>query len=156
LLNDVHINKKGGKMKITFTKLKMLYFLCIILTLSFIEIGYTEDVEIEKFPDRPITLIYPTPPGNPGELAARLISKEAEKFLGKPIVILNKPGAALTIGTAAIAAAKPDGYTIGYVGGPPLFITPFLEKVPYDAIRDFRMIIQYEDTNFGEIGRAHV
>lgn len=140
-------------MKTGVVSSKMLLFLYVLFALSIAQAGYTQD-EVAKFPDRTITLIFPTPPGNPGELAARLISKEAEKFLGKPIVILNKPGAALTIGTAAIAAAKPDGYTIGYVGGPPLFITPFLEKVPYDAIRDFKMIIQYGGTNFGVIVKS--
>jgi tripartite-type tricarboxylate transporter receptor subunit TctC len=62
---------------------------------------------------------------------------------------VNKPGAALTIGTAAIAASKPDGYTIGYSGGPPVFLTPLLEKVPYDPLKDFTAIMQCGGFNFG-------
>ena len=66
------------------------------------------DAEIAKYPNRPITFIVPLPAGSGPELASRLIAKEAEKILGQPIVIVNKPGASQTIGVAAIAAARPD------------------------------------------------
>ena len=65
------------------------------------------------------------------------------------MVVVNKPGAALTIGTAAVATAKPDGYTIGFTGGPPLYFTPLLEKVPYDPLKDLRMVAQYGDAPNG-------
>jgi len=81
----------------------------------------SQESEIAKFPNRSITYIVPVPPGTGTDLSVRLIAKEAEKFLGQSIVVVNKPGAALTIGTAAVASAKPDGYTIGFSGGPPLF-----------------------------------
>jgi tripartite-type tricarboxylate transporter receptor subunit TctC len=71
------------------------------------------------------------------------MAKELEKILGKPVVVENKPGAALVIGTAAVATAKPDGYTIGFTGGPPLWFTPLLEKVPYDPLKDLRMVAQF-------------
>jgi hypothetical protein len=82
----------------------------------------------DKYPNRPITYIVPVPPGTGTDLSVRLIAKEAEKFLGQPIVVVNRPGAALTIGTAAVASAKPDGYTIGFSGGPPLFLLLFWKK----------------------------
>ncbi len=110
--------------------------------------------DVSKFPSKPITHIVPVPPGGPTDLAVRLICKEAEKYLKQPIVIVNKPGGALTVGTAAIASAKPDGYTIGYSGGPPLFLTPILEKVPYDPIKDIRTVIQYGGLNFGVYVKA--
>ncbi len=110
--------------------------------------GYSQE-DAAKFPSKPVTHIVPVPPGGPTDLAVRLICKEAEKYLKQPIVIVNKPGGALTVGTAAIATAKPDGYTIGYSGGPPLFLTPLLEKVPYDPIKDIRSVIQYGGLNFG-------
>ncbi|HVN24556.1 MAG TPA: tripartite tricarboxylate transporter substrate binding protein [Syntrophorhabdales bacterium] len=110
--------------------------------------------DVAKFPSKPITHIVPVPPGGPTDLAVRLICKEAEKYLKQPIVIVNRPGGALTVGTAAIATAKPDGYTIGYSGGPPLFLTPLLEKVPYDPIKDIRSVIQYGGLNFGVYVKA--
>jgi len=107
-----------------------------------------------KFPSKPITFVMPVPPGGPTEIACRLISKEAEKYLQQPVVVVNKPGAALTIGTALVAKSKPDGYTIGFSGGPPLFLTPLLEKVPYDPIKDIRTILKIGEPSFGVYVRA--
>jgi tripartite-type tricarboxylate transporter receptor subunit TctC len=110
--------------------------------------GYAQE-DVTKFPSKPITYIVPVTPGTGTDLSVRLIAKEAEKFLKQPIIVVNKPGGALTLGTAAIATAKPDGYTIGFTGGPPLFLTPLLEKVPYDPIKDIRSVMQYGGFNFG-------
>jgi tripartite-type tricarboxylate transporter receptor subunit TctC len=110
--------------------------------------GYAQE-DVSRFPSKPITYIVPVTPGTGTDLSVRLIAKEAEKFLKQSIVVVNKPGAALAIGTAAIATAKPDGYTIGFSGGPPLFLTPLLDKVPYDPIKDIRSIMQYGGFNFG-------
>jgi len=137
------------EMKPFFTKLSTFLLLSIAFAFLFAGLGYCQDTEVAKFPSRPITFIVPVPPGGPTDLAIRLITREAEKYLKQPIVIVNKPGAALTIGTAAIAASKPDGYTIGYSGGPPIFLTPLLEKVPYDPLKDFTAIMQCGGFNFG-------
>jgi len=115
-------------------KSKIPFLFCMVLVLLFTEFGYPQESEIAKYPNRPITYIVPIPPGTGTDLSVRLIAKEAKKYLGQPIVVVNKPGAALTIGTAAVASAKPDGYTIGFTGGPPLFFTPLLEKVPYHPL----------------------
>lgn len=95
------------------------------------------------YPARPITFIVPVPPGGPTDLVCRLISKEAEKFLGQPIVVVNKPGGSFTIAIAAIASSKPDGYTIGYAGHPGLFVVPLTGKVPYHPVKDLREIMQF-------------
>ena len=139
------------KVRHSFMKSKIPFLFCMVLVLLFTEFGYPQESEIAKFPNRPITYIVPIPPGTGTDLSVRLIAKEAEKYLGQPIVVVNKPGAALTIGTAAVASAKPDGYTIGFTGGPPLFFTPLLEKVPYHPLRDLRMVMQYGGFNFGVI-----
>ena len=137
-------------MKHDLMKSKISFFFCIIIIFLSTELGYPQESEIAKFPNRSITYIVPVPPGTGTDLSVRLIAKEAEKFLGQSIVVVNKPGAALTIGTAAVASAKPDGYTIGFSGGPPLFFTPLLEKVPYH-LKDLRMVMQYGGFNFGVI-----
>ena len=135
-------------------KSKIPFFLFLTLPLLFAELGYPQEAEVAKYPSRSITFIVPVPPGGGTDLSIRVIAKEAEKFLGQPIVILNKPGGALTIGVAAIATAKPDGYTIGYAGGPPLFLTPFLEKVPYNPLKDLQPIMQFGGFNFGVVVKA--
>ncbi|MEO0248500.1 MAG: tripartite tricarboxylate transporter substrate binding protein, partial [candidate division WOR-3 bacterium] len=102
-----------------------------------------------NYPTRPVTFIIPLPPGGNSELATRLMIRMAEKHLGQPIVPVNKPGGGLTIGIAEIARAKPDGYTIGFTAFGPMTVTPFLQKVPYDPVNDFRQIMQYGSFNLG-------
>lgn len=78
------------KPKITFFLIVVpIFFVSIFL---FAEVGYSQEEGIAKFPSRPITFIFGYPPGTSPDLATRLICKEAEKFLGQPVVILNKTG----------------------------------------------------------------
>ena len=135
-------------------KTYLSFFLVLVITLVFAPAGYSLEAETAKFPSRPITYITPLPPGGGTDLAVRLISKEAEKYLGQPIVINNKPGGTLTIGIAAIAAAKPDGYTIGYAGHSGMFVVPFMEKLPYHPIKDLKPIMQFAGFNFGVFVKA--
>ncbi len=137
-------------MKSCFTRSKGFFFLAVVIVLLCWGMGYSQE-DISKYPSKPITYIVPVPPGTGTDLSVRLMARELEKQLGQTIVVINKPGAALTIGTAAVASAKPDGYTIGFTGGPPLFFTPLLEKVPYQPLRDLRMVTQYGGFNFGVI-----
>lgn len=130
------------------------FFLGLVIALFFVASGYPQEADIAKFPSRPITFVVPLPPGGPTELGIRLISKEAEKYLGQPIVIVNKPGGSLTIGIAVIAAAKPDGYTVGMCGHSGMFVAPFLEKLPYHPIRDLKPIMQFGGMNFGVFVKA--
>ena len=140
-------------MKILFLKPTATLFF-VILTLLFALPGYPQE-DISKYPSRPITFIDPFSAGGSGDLSIRLLGKEVEKYLGQPIVVVNKPGGGGTVGVSAIASAKPDGYTIGQsVGGAPLFILPFLEKIPYHPVRDLKQIIQYSSPNFGVIVKA--
>jgi tripartite-type tricarboxylate transporter receptor subunit TctC len=133
--------------------LEISFSLCILLTPLFTGYGYSQDTDVTKFPTRPITFIVPLPAGSGGDVASRLLAKEAEKFLGQPIVFVNKPGGSYTIGAAAIAASKPDGYTIGYTTPASLFITPFFEKLPYHPLNDLQRIIQFGDMTFGVVVR---
>ena len=133
-----------------FIQSKGMILFSIIFVLLSSEAGYPQE-DVSKYPSKPITYVCPVPPGTGTDLSIRLIAKELEKYLGQSIVVVNKPGAALTIGTAFVASAKPDGYTIGFSGGPPLFFTPQLEKVPYDPLKDLRMVAQYGSFNFGVI-----
>ena len=105
-----------------------MFFLIVLIFFS-VESSYCAE-DPAKFSTRPITFICPLPPGSTGDVSDRLISKTAEKFLGQPVVVVNKPGGGTTIGTAAIAAAKPDGYTVGYTASGAMLIYPFVEQLP--------------------------
>ena len=69
----------------------------------------------QTFPSRPINLIVMAPAGGATDVGARIVASIAEKSLGQPIVVLNRAGAGGQIAWTELAAAKPDGYTIGYV-----------------------------------------
>jgi len=130
-------------MAMPFRNLQKWVFLTLILTLLFSTPCLSQQTETGQYPTRPITFIVPVAAGATSDLACRLISKEAEKFLGQPITVVNKPGASFTVGIAAIAAAKPDGYTIGYSGHPGMFVPPLTSKVPYHPVKDLRQVMQF-------------
>jgi tripartite-type tricarboxylate transporter receptor subunit TctC len=132
---------------------KGLIFSAVALVLLFAQTGVAQE-DVSKYPSKPITYVCPVPPGTGVDLSTRLMAKELEKILGQPVIVVNKPGAALTVGTAAVATAKPDGYTIGFTGGPPLYFTPLLEKVPYDPLKDLRMVAQFGTMNVGVVVKA--
>jgi tripartite-type tricarboxylate transporter receptor subunit TctC len=132
---------------------KSVFMFTLFTVVCFSMAAYAQEDEA-KFPSRPVTYIQPFVAGVPADLAIRLISKEAEKYLGQPIVVLNKPGAAGTLGVAAVATAKPDGYTIGNTPHSPMFVVPHLEKVPYQPNKDFTMIMQFAAFNMGVIVNA--
>lgn len=90
-----------------------------------------------NYPDRPITLIVPFPPGIV-DGHARLVATKASAILGQPIVVRNQAGAGQRIGNDALAKAPKDGYTIGVVTNAGVVAGPALAtSVPYDALRDF-------------------
>ena len=66
----------------------------------------------EKYPDRPITVVAPFPPGGVADLTARPVAVAMEKVLKNPVVVVNKTGAAGAVGMSYVANSKPDGYTL--------------------------------------------
>ena len=94
----------------------------------------------QDFPNRPITIIVNYGAGGSTDVAVRLLAKVAEKRLGVPLVISNKPGGGGVVGTAELARAKPDGYTIGTLTIGALSAVPSMQQVPYQPFKDFDFI----------------
>jgi tripartite-type tricarboxylate transporter receptor subunit TctC len=69
------------------------------------------------YPNKTISIVLGVPPGGSTDMGARLLAQFMEKQLKQPVVVLNKPGAAGTIGGYTVASARPDGYTLGYFPG---------------------------------------
>lgn len=94
------------------------------------------------YPEKPVNAIIPFAAGGAPDLLFRPLSEVAQKHLGVPIVILNKPAGGGIAGTQEVARAKPDGYTIlmNFGGGEHL-VSPHLEKVPFDTLNDFEPVI---------------
>ncbi|MSP97389.1 MAG: tripartite tricarboxylate transporter substrate binding protein [Betaproteobacteria bacterium] len=96
----------------------------------------------QTYPNKPIRVISPWSPGGPAEGLARIVTNKMSEALGQPILIEAKPGANGTIGTAYVAKAAPDGYTILLSHLGPTAISPALQKdLPYD-IKDFEPVTQ--------------
>lgn len=81
-----------------------------LVVIFFLTCGYV--MAQGKYPERPIQLILPQEPGSYIDIAGRLLGDAMQKYLGQPIILLNKPGAGQFIGGAFVAGSKPDGYTI--------------------------------------------
>ncbi len=96
--------------------------------------------QAQDFPNRAIRLIVPFPPGGPNDIIARLVGKRMSEILKQPIVIENRSGQGGVVGTDAVAKSAPDGYTIGIVSAGALAISPSMEKVAYDTLKDLQPI----------------
>lgn len=94
-----------------------------------------------EYPERPINMIVPYPPGGITDLAARALADAMEKQLKNPVVVVNKAGGSTTVGGNAVATAKPDGYTLGFfpsAASMPEVYTYFYQA-PYSG-KDFKPV----------------
>lgn len=95
----------------------------------------------EAYPQRPMTLIVPFAAGGSTDVIARVVAEAMRPSLGQTIVIDNRGGAGGSLGTAAVAKAEPDGYTIGMGTASTLAINPAAYKnLPYDIVNDLKPI----------------
>lgn len=123
------------------------YFVLVLLMITFTLVPGPV-LGQSDFPNKPITVIVPMAPGGAADLTSRLIGKVAEKYLGQSVVVVNKTGGAGTVGTAALAAAKPDGYTLGTLVTSPIMTVPHVTKLTYHPVKDLEAIVQHSVLNF--------
>jgi len=115
------------------------FFRSVAIALALI--GALGPAAAQDYPNRPITLVVPFPPGGSTSIVARIVGEKMGEMLGQQMVIDNRGGAGGTIGTRAVAKSTPDGYTLllGYTGtlaiGPTLY-----PNVGYDPRKDFAPI----------------
>ena len=97
--------------------------------------------QAQDFPNKPIKLIVPFPPGGPNDIIARVVGQRMSELLGQPVLIDNRGGAGGVLGTDAVAKAEPDGYTIAITSAGALAISKSLqEKLPYDSLKDLKPV----------------
>jgi len=99
------------------------------------------------YPVKPITMIVPFPPGGVTDLVARELAKRLSDGLGQPVVVDNRAGAGGNIGTAALAKAQPDGYTLGVMTVSAMSIGPHIHKsLSFVPSKDFTPITNIVNT----------
>lgn len=95
----------------------------------------------QAYPNKPIRLIVPFPPGGGNDVIARIVGQKLGERLGQSVIIDNRGGSNGIIGLQALAQAAPDGYTIGVGAAGPMAVNPSLyEKLSYDPVKDFAPI----------------
>jgi tripartite-type tricarboxylate transporter receptor subunit TctC len=108
------------------------------LALISISVAFAVPAAAQSYPTRTVTMVVPYPAGGPSDVVARIIADGMSRRLGQTIVIENVGGAGGTIGTARVAAATPDGYTLlaasmgSQVAAPSLYA-----HLRYDSVKDF-------------------
>ena len=95
-------------------------------------------VEAQTYPDRLIKMVVPYPAGGPIDLTARLVVQRLGPILGQTVIIENRGGAGGALGTKAVAAAEPDGYTLLFGNASALVVGPAVYRFrDYDTIKQF-------------------
>jgi tripartite-type tricarboxylate transporter receptor subunit TctC len=104
---------------------------------------FASQVHAQAWPNKPIRLVAPYPPGGQTDIVSRWLGEKLTPILGQPVVVENRAGAQGAVGLQAVKNAAPDGYTFVYTNVSNLSIAPNLEtSLPYDAQKDFAPVTQ--------------
>lgn len=106
----------------------------------FLALALAPEVQAEEWPSKPVTVVYPYKAGGGGEQIVRLLMGRLSRELGQQVVVENRAGAGGTIGSAFVAKARPDGYTLVVSGIGSHVIAPEMLQVSFDAMEDFTHI----------------
>jgi tripartite-type tricarboxylate transporter receptor subunit TctC len=98
----------------------------LLSAVAAIGVGAATGARAQSYPDKPIKMIVPFPPGGPIDTMARLAGKFITDSVGQQVVVENRPGAGSTIGSKAVAASPPDGYTLMFGSSGSLAVAPSL------------------------------
>ena len=107
-----------------------------------------------SFPDRPIRMIVPWPPGGSTDGQMRAICAIVSRHLGQPVVIDNRPGASGTLGAVAVKDARPDGYTLTQMPISVFRLPQMTERPNFDPMADFTWVIHVTGYTFGVVVHA--
>jgi tripartite-type tricarboxylate transporter receptor subunit TctC len=119
--------------------MKIAFFLCSLLLAA-------PSVSAQDWPAKTIRIIVPFAPGGVADNSARVVAEPLAQRLGQQVVVENRPGASGNIGSAAVAQAAPDGYTLllGFDGT--MVINPHVfPKIPFDTLKDFAPVTKLGD-----------
>lgn len=92
-----------------------------------------------RWPERPVRLVVPFPPGGNSDALARIVAERLRDALGQGVVVDNKPGGTTQVGTEFVARAEPDGYTMLLAAATSFTVLPNLRRLPYDFENGFEI-----------------
>lgn len=104
----------------------------LVTLTSALALSLVSGAAMAEYPEKPIKVIVPWGAGGDSDLTTRIWADAVEKELGVPVVVVNKPGGGGVVGTAFVARAKNDGYTLINAGLSNMLVTPNFSKTPYD------------------------
>ena len=114
-------------------RLQRIFLIALLVQCSLL--GAATALAQAPYPNRPIRLIVPFPPGGGAEATARVVAQRLSESLGQAIVIESRAGAGGNIGSEAVARAAPDGYTLLFTTAG-VTVAPHLQKLSWDPLKD--------------------
>jgi tripartite-type tricarboxylate transporter receptor subunit TctC len=125
---------------------RSIKFSLLTLLVALTAPALAQDAATEAFPNKPVHIVVPFTAGGAGDALARAVADRLRIAWKQPVIVDNKPGAATQIGTAIVARAAPDGYTMGIVTMAHVTNPAWFKgELPYDALRDLRGVTQLVD-----------
>ena len=118
--------------------------------------GFSDRIDAQGFPSKPITFLVPNLPGGSSDIIARAVGAQLQKAIGQPVIIDNKPGASEMIATEALARAAPDGYTIAILSNALAINESLSPSRKYEAERDLIPVAQLAELPFALIVSAEL
>ena len=118
----------------------------LMTAIAFLALAGIGGAQAQSFPNRPITLVVPFPPGGSTGAMARILLEPLQAALGQPIIIENVGGAGGSLGAGRVARAAPDGYTICFSHMQTHVLNGAVLNLPYDVVADFEPLALIADT----------
>jgi tripartite-type tricarboxylate transporter receptor subunit TctC len=113
----------------------------IAMTLGHAQAQATLDAEAKTYPNRPIRIVVPFPPGGPADMIARLVAQRMSEAWGQPVLVENRAGGNTAIGAQLVARSAPDGYTLLTAMDTTMVMNPLVTpNLPYDPLKDLMPI----------------
>jgi tripartite-type tricarboxylate transporter receptor subunit TctC len=117
-----------------YTRRRLLALAAMVSTVG---VSLSTPVYSQAWPQRPVKVIVAFAPGGNSDSVARIVSQKLSEVFGQTFVIENRGGSGGSIGAEAAARSAPDGYTLFMGVSSPMAVTPAMQKVRYDPIKDF-------------------
>src|SRR5205814_1674558 len=107
----------------------------------FLIFGICAGLAAQPYPSKPVRFVVPFPPGNAGDLMARMLAEKLSGPLGQPVIVDNRPGAGGNIGAEHAAKSAPDGYTVLIAASGIVTANAYLYKLAFDPQKDLAPVV---------------